>query len=70
VATIFIEVDLSTILTKCMYLSYLRKYPRNLIDIELYQNRVYYAREDGTIKVMTFSSDLKTVKDIKSFQTE
>ena len=41
-----------------------------MIDIETYQNRVYYVREDGTIKIAYLSSDLKVIQDTKSFQTE
>lgn len=47
-----------------------RKYPRNLIDIETYQNKIYFVKEDGVITIATISLDLRTITVNKKITTQ
>jgi hypothetical protein len=48
----------------------IRKYPRNLIDIETYQNKIYFVKEDGVITIATISLDLRTITVNKKITTQ
>lgn len=48
----------------------IRKYPRNLIDIETYQNKIYFVKEDGVITIATISLDLRTITLNKKITTQ
>ena len=45
------------------------QFPRNLIDIALYENRLYYVLGDGQLKVNAIDSAFKKINDVAAHKT-
>ena len=43
-----------------------RQFPRNLIDMALYSNTLFYVLSKGTLEIVTISPNLRSIKAIKS----
>ncbi len=45
------------------------QYPRNLIDIALHENRLYYVLGDGQLKVAAIGSGYTKINDVATHKT-